>query len=111
MRFERGTFPETTNTSTTRAFEMRISIKIYMLRKPILKSSSLSWDFKKSKTHMLKADDFAGVFPEHKYGIVKKHICGMTGDGVNDDPALKKADIGITVVDATNAASEGSLRT
>jgi H+-transporting ATPase len=79
----------------------------------ILDASSLG-DLKKDATPeqakaIEGADGFAQVFPEHKFHIIEVlqkhgHIVGMTGDGVNDAPALKKADCGIAVSGATDAA-------
>ncbi|MBB6131117.1 plasma-membrane proton-efflux P-type ATPase [Mucilaginibacter lappiensis] len=66
-------------------------------------------DPKKAIELLEQNSGFAGVYPEDKYNIVKTfqasgHIVGMTGDGVNDSPALKQAEVGIAVSNATDVA-------
>lgn len=92
-----------------------VAIAREVAREVNLKTDIITADafIKKSDTEAAeiveKADGFAEVFPEHKYRIVsllqsQNHIVGMTGDGVNDAPALNKADVGIAVAGATDAA-------
>lgn len=119
--------PDSKSTIAT-AFEMGIEVKMVTgdqiaiakemarqlgLGQNILDASILSTTEHYKESELAKeieeADGFAQVFPEHKFHIVKvlqeeKHIVGMTGDGVNDAPALKLANAGIAVSGATDAA-------
>ena len=79
----------------------------------ILPATFLDRPDSKAQRVVEEVEGFAEVFPEHKYRIVellqsKGHIVGMTGDGVNDAPALKKANAGIAVESATDAAKSAA---
>lgn len=89
------------------AHQLHIGDNIYVVK------DLISQKTKMESAELIKtieaANGFAEIFPEHKFDIVKalqhhKHIVGMTGDGVNDSPALKQANVGIAVSKATDAA-------
>ena len=95
------------------AIAKQIAQKVNLKNNILEASAFLDKPDKEAGEIVEKADGFAQVFPEHKYRIVellqeKKHIVGMTGDGVNDSPALKKADVGIAVAGATDAAKSAA---
>ena len=95
------------------AIARQISSKLGLKSKIISSKNLKEKDSRFLEEEIEQADGFAEVFPEHKFLIVKEfqrlnHIVGMTGDGVNDAPALKKADCGIAVAGATDAAKSAA---
>ncbi|MBZ0199909.1 MAG: plasma-membrane proton-efflux P-type ATPase, partial [Ignavibacteriaceae bacterium] len=97
------------HTAIAKQIAQKVNLKTNILEASIF----LDKPEKEASAIVENTDGFAQVFPEHKYRIVellqaKKHIVGMTGDGVNDSPALKKADVGIAVAGATDAAKSAA---
>jgi len=96
-----------TGDSVAIASEIASEVGIGGRIRPIAELNALSHDEQLKLIN--ESDGFAGVFPEDKYKIVKLlqesgHMVGMTGDGANDSPALKQAELGTAVSDATDVA-------
>jgi H+-transporting ATPase len=90
------------NEVTARAIAAKAGIGEKIAPRGIIKEDM---DIKKIEEY----DIFAGVFPDEKFILVKElqkagHVVGMTGDGVNDAPALRQADVGIAVANSTDVA-------
>jgi len=98
------------NLAIARQIATRLGLGTHILRADALPTNDSDRQATRASDEQVEqADGFAEVFPEHKFAIVKilqarNHITGMTGDGVNDAPALKQADVGIAVSGATDAA-------
>lgn len=95
------------------AIAKEIAQQVHLGTNIIPASSFLNSSDREARRLIENADGFSQVFPEHKYHIIESlqdggHIVGMTGDGVNDAPALKKADVGIAVAGATDAAKSAA---
>jgi H+-transporting ATPase len=95
------------------AIAEEIAGQVGLGRNIIPRTALVAGDGKESQNQLESADGFAQVLPEDKYQIVKvlqgsDHIVGMTGDGVNDAPALREADTGIAVAGATDAAKSAA---
>ncbi len=91
------------------AIAHEISGQVGLGQNIIPQSAFIAGDGEETRHQLEAADGFAQVFPENKFQILKilqegDHIVGMTGDGVNDAPALREADAGIAVAGATDAA-------
>lgn len=89
------------NIATAKTVAANVGIGNHVSSAQVLQSTQV--------TNILDYDVFSGMFPEDKFRLVKKlqaenHIVGMTGDGVNDAPALKQAEVGIAVANATDVA-------
>jgi H+-transporting ATPase len=95
------------------AIAQEISAQVGLGQNILTPTAFVAGDGEESRKQLESADGFAQVLPEDKFQIVKTlqggdHIIGMTGDGVNDAPALREADAGIAVAGATDAAKSAA---